>query len=63
MSADQQITQSQQHHSSEAQPTPGAPQRPPRVVVPIGTLVVVGFLVINIVFFWMLVLGVQQGRA
>ena len=44
----------------EAQPAPAPRSRP---VVPVGTLMVVAFLFLNIVFLWMLVLGVQQGRA
>lgn len=34
-----------------------------RPVVPVGTLMVIAFLFLNIVFLWMLVLGIQQGRA
>lgn len=45
-----------------AHPAPAADQKT-RPVVPIGTLAVVGFLFLNIVFMWMLALGVQQGRA
>lgn len=29
---------------------------------PIGTLVVVGLVVLSIIWLWMLVLGIQQGR-
>ena len=39
---------------------------PPRPEVrgpaPIGTLVVVGLVVLSVIWLWMLVLGVQQGR-
>ncbi|ADY25379.1 hypothetical protein Deipr_0206 [Deinococcus proteolyticus MRP] len=44
---------------------PGPDQTTPRTrpVVPVGTLAVVAFLFLNIVFMWMLALGVQQGRA
>ncbi|CAM3629550.1 hypothetical protein [Deinococcus frigens] len=30
---------------------------------PIGTLVVVALVVLSIIWLWMLVLGIQQGRA
>ncbi|WP_181391995.1 hypothetical protein [Deinococcus irradiatisoli] len=30
---------------------------------PVGTLVVIAILLLSIVWLWMLVLGVQQGRA
>lgn len=30
---------------------------------PIGTLFVIGVLVLSIIWLWMLVLGIQQGRA
>ena len=44
------------------QPLP--PQEPQaRGPAPIGTLVVVAVVVLSIIWLWMLVLGIQQGRA
>lgn len=63
-------TQSTPLQATPEQPTaPSATQSAPqpthtsRPVVPVGTLAVVAFLFLNIVFLWMLVLGIQQGRA
>ncbi|CAM3278721.1 hypothetical protein DESA109040_06370 [Deinococcus saxicola] len=40
------------------------PQEPEtRGPAPIGTLVVVAVVVLSIIWLWMLVLGIQQGRA
>lgn len=56
-----------------SRPPPSAPETPPpppvheppaeRGPVPLGTLMVVGVVVLVTLFMWMLVLGVQQGRA
>lgn len=57
-----------------SRPPPPAPEAPPplppahespaeRGPVPLGTLMVVGVVVLVTLFMWMLVLGVQQGRA
>lgn len=47
---------------------PGAPMppEPPREkahVVPLGTLMLIAALLLSIIWLWMLVLGIQQGRA
>ena len=39
------------------------PPQSEKPVVPIGTLMIIGVLLITTVFMWMLVLGIQQGRA
>ncbi|WP_198296266.1 hypothetical protein [Deinococcus sp. DB0503] len=38
-----------------------APKKPS--VVPVGTLMLLAVLLLSIIWLWMLVLGVQQGRA
>jgi hypothetical protein len=38
------------------------PQPEARGPAPIGTLVVVALVVLSIIWLWMLVLGIQQGR-
>ncbi|QLG09999.1 hypothetical protein HLB42_03875 [Deinococcus sp. D7000] len=38
------------------------PEPAVRGPAPIGTLVVVGIVVLSIIWLWMLVLGIQQGR-
>lgn len=45
--------------------TPGGPTpdgHGPRVV-PVGTLMLVAVVLLSIIWLWMLVLGIQQGRA
>ncbi|MFC6663498.1 hypothetical protein [Deinococcus multiflagellatus] len=44
-------------------PAPERPARRPVHVVPVGTLTVVATVLLSIVWLWMLVLGIQQGRA
>ncbi|MDV6374519.1 hypothetical protein [Deinococcus arenicola] len=39
------------------------PQEETRGPAPIGTLLVVALVVLSIIWLWMLVLGIQQGRA
>lgn len=55
---------------SRPPPSSKAPSQPPadelpthRSPMPLGTLMVVGVVVLVTLFMWMLVLGVQQGRA
>lgn len=55
-------------HTPTRSPGPSSPPDfPPKApmarVFPIGTVVVVAFLALTILFLWMLVLGIQQGRA
>lgn len=38
-------------------------QKPRRSVVPVGTLMLIAVLLLSIIWLWMLVLGIQQGRA
>ncbi|MFB9991146.1 hypothetical protein ACFFLM_03995 [Deinococcus oregonensis] len=52
--------------SSPAQPSsaPLVPAHPPASsVVPWGTLMVIGVLLLSLLWMWTLVLGIQQGRA
>lgn len=42
---------------------PPQPEVQARGPAPIGTLVVVAAVVLSIIWLWMLVLGIQQGRA
>lgn len=49
-------------------PGPSGPpsSEPPREkahVVPLGTLMLIATLLLSIIWLWMLVLGIQQGRA
>lgn len=53
-------------------PTPPNPNRSDRLpesprekahVVPLGTLMLIAVLLLSIIWLWMLVLGIQQGRA
>ncbi|EYB69403.1 hypothetical protein DEIPH_ctg008orf0136 [Deinococcus phoenicis] len=49
-----------------ARPRDAAPHSPPRKtpsVVPLGTLMLIAVLLLSIIWLWMLVLGIQQGRA
>lgn len=45
----------------DAAPTPHEPHGPG--VIPVGTLMLVAVVLLSIVWLWMLVLGIQQGRA
>lgn len=54
----------------EQTPATGEPVAPPaaahpqeRGPAPVGTLVVIGVLLLSIIWLWMLVLGILQGRA
>ena len=42
---------------------PEPPQEPEPGPVPLGTLFVIALLLLSLLGMWMLVLGVQQGRA
>lgn len=44
------------------EPTPPEERGKPHVV-PIGTLMLIAVLLLSITWLWMLVLGIQQGRA
>ncbi|WP_156103485.1 hypothetical protein [Deinococcus sp. YIM 77859] len=44
-------------------PGPHQEQEPQRSVVPVGTLMLVAVVLLSILWLWMLVLGIQQGRA
>ncbi|THF69212.1 hypothetical protein E7T06_13130 [Deinococcus sp. Arct2-2] len=43
--------------------SPASPHPPASPVVPWGTLMVIGVLLLSILWLWTLVLGIQQGRA
>ncbi|WP_165795450.1 hypothetical protein [Deinococcus koreensis] len=47
----------------EPAPVPHAAPPGERGPAPIGTLFVIGVLLLSIIWLWMLVLGIQQGRA
>ena len=51
--------------TSEKTPVTGEAAAPPaqRGPAPVGTLVVIGVLLLSIIWLWMLVLGILQGRA
>lgn len=51
--------------TSEKTPPSAEATAPPaeRGPAPVGTLVVIGVLLLSIIWLWMLVLGILQGRA
>ncbi|UQN09475.1 hypothetical protein [Deinococcus sp. QL22] len=44
-------------------PPPPSPPLTASAVVPWGTLMVIGVLLLSVLWLWTLVLGIQQGRA